>query len=381
MKKSVLFLIPDLGHGGAEKVLVNLANNLNPDLFDVTVQTIFDRGVNRKYLLPHINYKTWKKNAFRGYTHLLKLFSNKYLYNLIIGERYDYVISFLEGTSARIVSGCPHKDTVKIAWIHIELNNLKMLATGFISFKETYNCYSSFDKIVFVSNTVKDVFLSTFAQKVDITTITKKTLVLYNVNETEKIKEGSREPVEDIAFDKDQINIISVAKLMYSKGYDRLIPAIARLNSELDTRKLHLYLVGIGEEKAKLLQLAKHYNISQSVTFLGFKDNPYKYVANCDLYVCSSRREGFSTAVTEALVVGTPVVSTDCSGAFELLGKNNEFGVVCKNSEDGIYGGIKYILQDDRLSHYKIKAQERGNCFSKEKTTLAVEKMLLESGL
>ena len=98
-----------------------------------------------------------------------------------------------------------------------------------------------------------------------------------------------------------------------------------------------------------------------------------------DLYICSSRVEGFSTAVTESLVVGIPVVSTNCSGAYELLGKNNEYGVVCQNSEDGIYSGIKYILVDDRLSYYKEKALERGKHFNKEKTTLAVEKMLLES--
>lgn len=59
------------------------------------------------------------------------------------------------------------------------------------------------------------------------------------------------------------------------------------------------------------------------------------------MYVCSSRREGFSTAVTEALIVGTPVVSTNCSGAYELLGKNNEYGIVTENNEDALYEGIK----------------------------------------
>lgn len=62
-------------------------------------------------------------------------------------------------------------------------------------------------------------------------------------------------------------------------------------------------------------------NLTDTFTFLGYRDNPYKYVKKADLYVCSSRREGFSTAVTEALIVGTPVVSTNCSGAYELLGK------------------------------------------------------------
>ena len=64
------------------------------------------------------------------------------------------------------------------------------------------------------------------------------------------------------------------------------------------------------------------------------------------MFVCSSRREGFSTAVTEALLLGIPVVSTNCSGAYELLGRNNEYGIVTENSEEGIYEGMKRLLSD-----------------------------------
>ena len=97
------------------------------------------------------------------------------------------------------------------------------------------------------------------------------------------------------------------------------------------------------------------------------------------MFVCSSYREGFSTAVTESLVVGTPVVSTLCSGAQELLGYNNEYGLIVENSEEGIYKGLKKLLEDkELLEYYKKKAAERGSFFSKEKTVEAVEKMLDE---
>ena len=56
MKKKILFLIPNLAHGGAERVLVNLANNLDSQKYDVTVQTLFNVGVNRQYLQPHVHY-------------------------------------------------------------------------------------------------------------------------------------------------------------------------------------------------------------------------------------------------------------------------------------------------------------------------------------
>lgn len=123
----------------------------------------------------------------------------------------------------------------------------------------------------------------------------------------------------------------------------------------------------------------KDNKLEDTYHLIGFRDNPYKYVAKCDLFVCSSYREGFSTAVTESLVVGTPVVSTLCSGAQELLGYNNEYGLIVENSEEGIYKGLKKLLEDkELLEYYKKKAAERGSFFSKEKTVAAVEKMLDE---
>ena len=62
------------------------------------------------------------------------------------------------------------------------------------------------------------------------------------------------------------------------------------------------------------------------------------------MYVCSSYREGFSTSLTEAMVLGIPSISTACSGAKEILGENNEFGLVVENTEDGIYDGIKEFI-------------------------------------
>ena len=141
--------------------------------------------------------------------------------------------------------------------------------------------------------------------------------------------------------------------------------------------KNHVYILGIGEEQEKYEKYLRDNHLEDTFTFLGFRDNPYKYVKNADLYVCSSRREGFSTAVTEALIVGTPVVSTNCSGAYELLGDNNEYGIVTENNEDALYEGIKKILtKENLLQHYKEQAKVRGQRFSTEKTVKAVEDML-----
>lgn len=366
--KKILFFIPNLMHGGAEKVLVNLVNNLDKNKYDITLQTIFDVGVNKKYLNIDIKYKYVFKKLFRGSTTIFKLFSSKFLYKHIIKYKYDIVISYLEGPTARIILGCPYRDTKKVSWIHIELNDENIFSTGFRNFEEAKKGYESYDKIICVSNTVKQIFE-------DVSGIKENVEVLYNTNETEDIIEKSKENVEDIKFDKDTINICSVGKVIEKKGYYRLAKIHKKLIDE--GLKHNIYIIGIGEDEDRIKKYLKENNLEDTYHLIGFRDNPYKYVAKCDLFICSSYREGFSTAVTESLVVETPVVSTLCSGAQELLGYNNEYGLVVENDEEGIYEGIKKFLEDrELLAYYKERAIERGSFFSREKTVKAVEDMI-----
>lgn len=366
--KKVLFFIPNLMHGGAEKVLVNLVNNLDKDKYDITLQTIFDEGVNKKYLNKDIKYKYIFKNLFRGSTTLFKFFKPQFLYRHLIKDEYDIVVSYLEGPTARIISGCPY-NSKKISWIHIEMNDIKKFSNSFRNAQEAKECYSKFDKIICVSNNVREEFL-------EISGLDRDNIdVMYNTNETDYILDKSKEAVDDINFDKNTINICSVGKIISTKGYDRLARVHKRLKEENINH--HIYILGIGEGQKKIEKYLAENNLENSFTFIGFRDNPYKYVSKCDLFVCSSLREGFSTAVTESLIVGTPVVSTLCSGAHELLGKNNEYGIVVENSEDGIYEGLKKMLvSEDILKYYKEKSEERGKLFSKEETVSKVEELL-----
>ena len=129
--KKILFLIHDLGHGGAEKVLVNLVNNMDPSKFDISVTALFGGGVNEQFLKSHIHYRTVFKRAFPGNSHLMKILSPGQLHRLVIKERYDIEVSYLEGPAARIISGCPHKDTKLISWIHVEQHTKECAAQAF----------------------------------------------------------------------------------------------------------------------------------------------------------------------------------------------------------------------------------------------------------
>lgn len=362
--KKVLFLIPTLAHGGAEKVLVNLVNNLDKNKYDVTVHVMFDGGVNKKFLKSHIHYKFMFKKIFRGSAVLFSVMSPRFLYTHLVKDEYDIVVSYLEGVTARIASGSKSK---KISWIHIEMLDDKAFTLGFKSKKEALKYYNLFDYNVCVSNTVKEKFCAFGVDK-------EKTLVLYNTNEDEEIKKKSEEVVDDIIFDENTVNLVSVGKLVPSKGYDRLL----RIHNKLirEGFSIHTYILGIGEYEEEFKKFIKENHLEDSFTLLGYKINPYKYVKNCDLYVCSSRREGFSTAVTESLIVGTPVISTECSGAVELLGKNNEYGVVVKNNEESLYEGLKSLLSDNKkIKYYHVQAEKRAEFFKKEARVREVEEM------
>lgn len=366
--KKILFLIPNLSVGGAEKVLVNLVNNMNKEKFDITVQALFNVGVNRQFLNKDIHYKYCMKKQFRGNSQVLKLFSPKFLFKHFVKEKYDVIISYLEGPTARIVSGCNDKDTKLVSWIHCRIDNEKEAIVGFRNFEEAKKCYNKFDYTACVSKMTMDYFTNTFDFK-------KPIGVIYNTIETNKIIEKSNEVIDDVSFDNNYINICSVGKLTQVKGFDRLVHIHKKL---LDNNiKNRVYILGIGEEENNLKKYISENSLEDTFILLGYNTNPYKYVKNCDLYVCSSHSEGFSTSVTESLIVGTPVVTTLCSGMQEMLGYNNEYGIVTENNEDALYEGIKKILTEENLlQQYKKQAIVRGQRFSTEKTVKAVEDML-----
>lgn len=368
-KKKVLFLIHDLLGGGAEKVLVNLVNNMDFSRFDITVLSLFDEGVNKQFLNEKVHYLSVYKKMFRGNQHYFKLFSPAQLHKRFIKNFYDIEIAYLEGPCARIISGCQNKETKLVSWIHIEQQSTKVAASSFRSVQEANVCYNKFHSIICVSESVKQDFQSILSIKVPVK-------VLYNTNESQKIIQLSKEELTDILFPESYCNIIAIGKLLRSKGFDVLLRIVNKLVSE--GYRLHLFILGAGELENELKKYIANNNLKKHVDMLGYCENPYKYLAHSDLFVCASLREGFSTAATEALILGIPVCTVNVSGMKELLGMNNEYGLVTDNNEESLLNGIKQLLDDpDLLLHYKKQAEARGKVFNTENTVKAVENMLI----
>ncbi len=366
--KRILFVIHDLGQGGAEKVLVNLVNNMDTSKFDISVLSLFGGGVNEQFLKSQIKYRAVFPREIPGNSKLMKLLTPKQLYKLFIRDEYDIIVSYLEGPTARVVSGCPNNNTKLISWIHVEQHTKEKAIASFRSFAEANKCYNRFNLNVCVSRDVLKDYTSIFR-------LNNSSTVLYNTVESKDIMLKSCENISEIDFSQEEIKLIGIGTLKTSKGFDRLIRIHKRLRDY--GFPVHTYILGKGTEYDNLLLLSKKLNVEDTVSFLGYQTNPYKFVANCNLFVCASHAEGFSTAATEALIVGTPVCTVEVSGMKEMLGENDEYGIVCDNDDESLYQAIKDLLDNpEKLKYYKEQAKIRGRDFSTVKTVRAVEEML-----
>ena len=363
----ILFLINTLGGGGAEKVLVNLVNNMDRSQFDITVETMFSGGVNQTLLKPDIKYICENAFTMKGISHIYKFLPSKYLYRKYIGrKKYDIIVAYMHNLPVKVITGCSDSSTKLVGWCHCGTVGKRTYCTCWHTKKLANKAYNRCDMLVGVSKWVVKEFKQFFDVKTECCSI-------FNTNDTKLIKKLSQEkPSAEI--NHDSISISTVGRLSFEKGNDRLVDAANKLLKQ--GYDFHVYIIGEGAEKQNLLEQIKKYGIENNVHLLSFHKNPYAIVRNTDIFVCPSRIEGFSTAVTEAVILNKPVVSTEVSGAKEILGENNEYGLVVENSTDGVYEGIKRLLNDNSLlSHYQVQAEKRSAGFETEKTVQQAENL------
>lgn len=361
MKKKILFLINTLSVGGAEKSLVNLVNNLDYDKYDITVQTVFDGGLYRKDLNEYVKYKsiiTLKNKLLQKvFGHLIcSVIKPKVIYNLFVKGNYDYEIAFLEGLTTKIIAASTNKNSKKFAWVHTDLYNYFPKENHEKEHSNYVKCYRKFNKIICVSTSAKEGFKNYCG-------FDDNVVVKYNVIDNDIIINASKEQISEIEI-PDVFKMITVGRLCDPKGYDRLLEICKRLID--DGLNFNLWIVGDGENRESLQNYINGNKLGNYIQLLGFYENPYKFMANSDLFICSSRVEGYSTVVTESFILGIPVVSTNCSGAEEILDKG-KYGLLVDNNDEALYEGMKKILLDKELfEYYKLMAAKRSSYFDKK---------------
>lgn len=362
----ILFLINTLGGGGAERVLVNLVNSMDKTKFDITIETMFADGINKEFLTSDIRCISKNKLGIRGLSNLIKYIPASLLYKYYIGKNnYDIIVAYMHGAPTKVISGCKEKDKKKVTWLHYGNPEKGTFFDFWLSRKRAFEAYDSMDAVVGVSKSVS----STFAKY---TKIEHNKYTLYNTNDTEKIINMSNERIEDNLNHEFPIFCTS-GRLTTQKGFDRLVSVSKKLFD--NGYKFTIIIMGAGPDEEKLKMQIKQLNAGNYVKMFGFCANPYSIMKQCDAYISSSREEGLATVLTEALTLGMPVISTDVSGAKEVLGNNNEYGLVVENSEQGIYDGLKtFLIKKELRDYYRSVAQERAILFNTENTVSKTER-------
>lgn len=375
--KKILICIDSLRGGGAEKVLIDLLNKI-ASKYEITLFLIFNDGLHKENLPANIKvkYLVNSRNALlqknkkvaaileKAISIMFKNVPPNILYRIFVRNSYEVEIAFLEGKSTKLISGS-NQLSKKIAWVHTNLKNHHWTKALYKNLDEEKQQYRSFNEIVFVSHDSLEGYLEKFREENN-----RKLKVIYNPIDELDIKDKLKMSEESY----NEFTICSIGRLGKEKGFDRLLRAHAKLISQ--GLYHNLIILGDGVEKDNLIKLREELKVTKTVKFLGFKKNPYKYIKNANLFVCSSRTEGYSLVLAEAMIIGLPVLSTACGGTKEIL-ENGKYGMVVENSERGIYQGIQYLMHNrEKIEYYKSMSEKRSRDFRIDKSIKQITELL-----
>ena len=353
-----VFIINSLGGGGAERVLQTLTSKLIELKHEVTV--ILLEKDNNPYLLdPNVKIIILKSSFLaKSFGKILFIPIQAIELNYHLRElNIDRAISFL----------------VRANFVHCFtkfFTNRKVLISERIHTKKQYeesnfsnkimnflvkNLYKKADKIVPISNGIKDTLVN------DYNLDNKKIEAIHNPQDIHKIKNTKLEKV-DFEFDKDFIHYITLGRLVEQKDHYTLIKAFKICNEQHKNTKL--LILGQGPLEKETQNLINELNLENHVFLLGFKDNPFDYLKLSDVFVFSSIFEGFGNVLVEAMACELPIISTSCpSGPSEIL-DNNKYGILVdvKNIDSLADAMIK--LYDPLVNkQYKLLSIKRANNF------------------
>lgn len=363
-----------------ERVLVTLSNRLVKKEYDVTILLTDTEDSMKDELDPAVSLikKPYKEHFGRKLPYLRhRLYDDgmwetrakpEQLYRYYIGNKtYDAEIAFFRGLCVKIVSGSMNRNAVHLAWVHNDFRKARGYQNNFSDMKQVSEAYRRLDRVVCVSKEAKTGFCEVIGD-------TGNLEVVYNMLDVERIRTLA-ETAEGRLIPPARLRLAVVARLEdKAKGQLRLIRTVSKLRGEGES--ISLTVVGGGEDEKTLRQEILQNDAQEYITMTGSLRNPYPYIKEADLLVCSSYYEGYNLTVAEALILGTPVISTDCTGPGEIL-DGGRYGMIVENSEEGLYRGLKAFCSDpDLLETYRNKAKERQDFFSEERIFQQIETIL-----
>lgn len=343
-KKKISLFVSTLAGGGAEKIMLELGKEFLKTGFNVDLILIEKKGpylkevpdnikivelgesfLSLKYLrIYHLRYKSLK--TLIQLSHLIIgtgiLFSVFPLMDYLKKKKPDVLLSTLTEPNiiailAKMIQDSDCRLVIRIAnyfSYSLKRKRIRLLA------KSLYQKTGIIDKIIAISQGVKD----DLTQNLKIPS--EKISVVYNPINLDDIIIKKNEEVTSLRwlnYKRDFKVVLGVGRFVKQKALDDLVRAFYFVRQ---SRNVKLIILGEGEERTKIADLIKTLNLEQDVYLPGFVDNPYAYISKVDVFVLSSKWEGFGNVILESLSCGTSVVSTDCpSGPSEIL-ENGKYG-------------------------------------------------------
>lgn len=382
--KKIVIMHPELCVGGAEKVLLNMLKVLPRNKYEVTLllrnPSLWDEKVPADVRVRYFFQKDPRKCG--------GLWARVYKYAIIIcprlcyklwgvNEKFDIAIAYHEP----MLWFLKEFPATKMCWVHTDyaaleycpevkqMKNKTGMLARYVNNKRN-KIIRSFDKAVFVAQSA----IPEYVRKTGIDP--QKTVVCYNLNDENMIREKAAEKISDDEWNEYKgKRLCAVGRLADEKAFHRMIPLMKELqNKNIDAK---LFIIGEGNRRPLLEKLIAE-NDLHNLVLLGHRENPYKYIANSDLLICSSAFEAYCTVTKESIILHTPFITTECSGMHEQIGDTCA-GAIVPNADDTLFPIVYKALTDD--SFYKKMKEDvtrRAEAFTDQKALEAIEKLLDE---
>ena len=352
----ICFVVPTLTGGGAERVAVTVLSALDGVrhervlyLFSADDGVYFDR-VDPGVRVVIASRRSWVARLFQ-------------LASFLRTERPDVVMPFLSyfitaiaawmaGGRARVVfnQGTPTSgflDDPDFSWKAPIRRRLFAAMTRWF--------YRRADAVVVTSQGVADDLATRYGVP------RAKMHVLHNPVDLDAISSAAAAPIEMVAADGPVV--VAVGRLAGVKNYPLLIEALALLSGVVEPEGSALrttaWILGDGPERERLEHLARHRGVGDRVRFLGFQQNPWRFIARGDVFVLTSTYEGFGNVLIEAMACGAPVVATRSPGTTEII-EHERNGLLVEHDPQAVAGAIGRLLRDPALRSRLVDAARQG---------------------
>lgn len=361
--KKILFVIDSLNCGGAEKSLVSLLSLLNKDKYNISLWMLSPGGAFLSLVPDYISIVSQPKyNVIEK----IKYYIGRILFSIMIrlkkvfhkkkhgaetlwknmgwamkvpqGE-WDIAFAYQQGVPTYLVA---EKIIAKrkFAWV-----NADIFKAGYnIKFNSKF--YHKFDTIVPVSSILEKLMIDKMPE------FSNKYQVVYDVLNPNVIHELSIEPVQNLRTSKDEWIIVTTGRLVPPKGYDIVVKAASLLKrSGLNFK---WYIIGDGPERINIEKWKQEMDVDSEVILLGEQKNPYAFMSQSDIYVQTSKFEGFGMTIGEAKILGKPIVSTNFDVVYNQL-THEVNGLISNMNGESVAENILRIIQDSSLREFIIE--------------------------